>query len=70
MAPSQPSLPTGRAFVMQLRGLPPGTSAAYGAQAKHLISGQVVCCHLCGVPMSSPRMGLSGVGKPFHTRAI
>jgi hypothetical protein len=54
MPPSQPSLPTNRAFVVQLHAPLPGTSAAYGARVEHLVSGQVVRGHPCGIPMSSP----------------
>jgi hypothetical protein len=57
MPPSQPSLPTIRAFVVQLRAPPPGTSAAYDGRVEHLVSGQVVRCHHCGIPMSSPQSG-------------
>jgi hypothetical protein len=57
MPPSQQSLPTNRAFVVQLRAPPPETSAAYDTRVNHLISGQVVCCHPCGIPRSSPQSG-------------
>jgi predicted Na+-dependent transporter len=57
MPPSQPWLPTIRAFVVQLRTPPPGISAAYGAKVKHLVSGHVVRCHPCGIPMACPQSG-------------
>jgi hypothetical protein len=70
MAHSHPSLRPKRAFVVQVRAPPPGTAAAYDARGEQVVSGQVARCHPCGIPMSFPRMGLSGVAKPFHTRAI
>jgi hypothetical protein len=81
MPPSQPSLPTDRPFVVQLRAPPPGTSPAYDARGEHLISGHVVRCHPCGIPMSSPQSGavwcdeavshagdLTGVSNPVPRR--
>jgi hypothetical protein len=53
-APSQLSLPTNRAFVMQSRATLPETAPVYHARVKHLVSGQVVRCHPGGIPMPSP----------------
>jgi hypothetical protein len=41
MAPSQPSLPTNRVFVVQFRRQPPGAPARYDGRVEHLVSGQV-----------------------------
>jgi hypothetical protein len=38
--PSQPSLPTNRAFVVQFRAQPRGVSS-YDGRVEHLVSGQV-----------------------------
>jgi hypothetical protein len=43
--PSQPSLPTNRAFVVQFRPQPPGASSAYDGRVEHLVSGQVARFH-------------------------
>jgi hypothetical protein len=45
MPPSQPSLPTNRAFVVQFRAHPPGTSSSYDGRVEHLVSGQVTRFH-------------------------
>ena len=57
MSHSYPSLPTNRAFVVQMRAPPPGTSMAYDARVEHLVSGQVVRCHPRGIPISSRQSG-------------
>ena len=41
MPPSQPSLPTNRAFVVQFRAQPRGASSSYDGRVEHLVSGQV-----------------------------
>jgi hypothetical protein len=41
VAPSQPSLPTNRAFVVQFRAQPPGTPIAWDGRVEHVVSGQV-----------------------------
>ena len=41
MAPSQPSLPSNRVFVVQFRTHPPGAPAGYDGRVEHLVSGQV-----------------------------
>jgi hypothetical protein len=43
--PSQPSLPTNRAFVVQFRAQPPGASSSYDGRIEHLVSGQVARFH-------------------------
>jgi hypothetical protein len=43
--PSQPSLPTNRAFVVQFRAQPPGASSSYDGRVEHLVSGQVTRFH-------------------------
>ncbi len=43
--PSQPSLPTNRAFVVQFRPQPTGVSSAYDGRVEHLVSGQVARFH-------------------------
>jgi hypothetical protein len=43
--PSQPSLPTNRAFVVQFRPQPMGVSSAYDGRVEHLVSGQVARFH-------------------------
>jgi len=43
--PSQPSLPTNRAFVVQFRAQPPGASSSYDGRVEHLVSGQVARFH-------------------------
>ena len=45
MPPSQPSLPTNRAFVVQFRTQPTGGSSAYDGRVEHLVSGQVARFH-------------------------
>ena len=45
MAPSQPSLPTNRVFVVQFRSQPPGAPARYDGRVEHLVSGQVTRFH-------------------------
>jgi len=45
MAPSQPSLPSDRVFVVQFRTHPPGAPAGYDGRVEHLVSGQVVRFH-------------------------
>ena len=45
MAPSHPSLPSNRAFVVQFRAQPPGALPGYDGRVEHLVSGQVVRFH-------------------------
>jgi hypothetical protein len=45
VSPSQPSLPTNRAFVVQFRPQPTGASSAYDGRVEHLVSGQVARFH-------------------------
>jgi hypothetical protein len=45
MAPSQPSLPTNRVFVVQFRTQPPGAPSCYDGRVEHLVSGQVARFH-------------------------
>jgi hypothetical protein len=45
VSPSQPSLPTNRAFVVQFRPQPTGVSSAYDGRVEHLVSGQVARFH-------------------------
>jgi hypothetical protein len=45
MAPSQPSLPTNRVFVVQFRLPPPEAPARYDGRVEHLVSGQVARFH-------------------------
>jgi hypothetical protein len=45
MAPSQPSLPTNRVFVVQFRTQPTGAPSRYDGQVEHLVSGQVARFH-------------------------
>ena len=45
MAPSQPSLPTNRVFVVQFRIQPSGASSRYDGRVEHLVSGQVARFH-------------------------
>jgi hypothetical protein len=41
MPPSQPALPTNRAFVVQFRTQPTGPPSSYAGRVEHLVSGQV-----------------------------
>jgi hypothetical protein len=45
MAPSQPSLPTNRVFVVQFRTQPAGAPSRYDGRVEHLVSGQVARFH-------------------------
>jgi hypothetical protein len=45
MPPSQPSLPSNRAFVVQFRSPPTGVSPSYDGRVEHLVSGQVARFH-------------------------
>ena len=46
MAPSQPSLPSNRVFVVQFRRHPTGApSSGYDGRVEHLVSGQAARCH-------------------------
>jgi hypothetical protein len=45
MAPSPPSLPSNRAFVVQFRSPPAGELARYDGRVEHLVSGQVARFH-------------------------
>ena len=45
MAPSQPSLPSNRVFVVQFRIQPTGASSRYDGRVEHLVSGQVARFH-------------------------
>ena len=45
MAPSPPSLPSNRVFVVQFRVHPPVVPAGYAGRVEHLASGQVVRFH-------------------------
>ena len=40
MAPSQPSLPSNRVFVVQFRLQPAGAPSPYDGRVEHLVSGQ------------------------------
>jgi hypothetical protein len=43
--PSEPSLPSNRAFVVQFRAQPSRTSSSYDGRVEHLVSGQVTRFH-------------------------
>jgi hypothetical protein len=43
--PSQPSLPNNRAFVVQFRAPPTGTTLCHEGRVEHLVSGQVARFH-------------------------
>lgn len=45
MRPSQPALPTNRAFVVQFRAQTSEGSVTYGGRVEHLVSGQEVRFH-------------------------
>jgi hypothetical protein len=45
MAPSQPSLPSDRVFVVQFRRQPAGVATGYDGRVEHLVSGQVARFH-------------------------
>jgi hypothetical protein len=45
MLPSQPSLPTNRAFVVQFRTPSTGTTLCHEGRVEHLVSGQVARFH-------------------------
>ena len=45
MAPSQPSLPSNRVFVVQFRRQPTGAPSPYDGRVEHLVSGQIACFH-------------------------
>ena len=45
MAPSQPSLPSDRVFVVQFRHQPSGAPAGYNGRVEHLVSGRVARFH-------------------------
>ena len=45
MAPSQPSLPTNRIFVVKFRTQPTGGPSRYDGRVEHLVSGQVARFH-------------------------
>jgi len=45
MAPSQPSLPSNRVFVVQFRIQPTGALSRYDGRVEHLVSGQVARFH-------------------------
>ena len=45
MAPSQPSLPSNRVFVVQFRRQATGAPAGYDGRVEHLVSGQVARFH-------------------------
>ena len=45
MAPSPPSLPSNRVFVVQFRNPPTRAPAGYEGRVEHLVSGQVARFH-------------------------
>jgi hypothetical protein len=45
MAPSQPTLPTNHAFLVQLRAQAIGTPMAWEGRVEHVVSGQVTHFH-------------------------
>ena len=45
MDPSQPTLPTNHAFLVQLRAQSLGTPIAWEGRAEHVVSGQVTHFH-------------------------
>ena len=45
MAPSQPSLPSDRVFVVQFGRRPSGMATGYDGRVEHLVSGQVARFH-------------------------
>ena len=45
MSQLQPTLPTTRAFVVQLRAQPPGAPLAWDGRVEHVVSGQVTHLH-------------------------
>jgi hypothetical protein len=45
MAPSPPSLPSNRVFVVQFRLQPTGAPSPYDGRVEHLVSGQVARFH-------------------------
>ena len=45
MDPSQPTLPTNHAFLVQLRAQPPDSPMAWEGRVEHVVSGQVTHFH-------------------------
>ena len=45
MNPSQPTLPTNHAFLVQFRAQSPETSMAWDGRVEHVVSGQVTHFH-------------------------
>jgi hypothetical protein len=66
VSPSQPSLPTDRVVVVQLRAPPPGASPSYDGRVEHVVSGQVIRFHSLEELVAFMISVLSDVQPPYR----
>ena len=59
-----PSLPTNRAFVVQLRAQPPGAPSLWDGRVEHVVSGQMTHFHSLDELLAFIRRVLAGVPAP------
>jgi hypothetical protein len=63
MDPSQPTLPTDHAFLVQLRAQSPGSAMAWEGRVEHVVSGQVTHFHALEELLTFMQKVLAGVRR-------
>jgi hypothetical protein len=63
MDPSQPTLPTNHAFLVQLRAQSPGSPMAWEGRVEHVVSGQVTHFHALEELLTFMQHVLDGVNR-------
>ena len=58
------SLPTNRAFVVQLRAQPPGVPLAWDGRVEHVVSGQMTHFHALEELLAFMRRVLTEISEP------
>jgi hypothetical protein len=64
MDPSQPTLPTNHAFLVQLRAQPSDSPTAWEGRVEHVVSGQVTHFHALEELLTFMQHVLDGVKRP------
>jgi hypothetical protein len=63
MDPSQPTLPTNHAFLVQLRAQSPEAPMAWAGRVEHVVSGQVTHFHDVGELLTFMQRVLAGMQR-------
>jgi hypothetical protein len=65
MEPSQPTLPTNHAFLVQFRAQSPEVPMAWEGRVEHVVSGQVTHFHAVEELLTFMQKVLAGVQRPL-----